>query len=406
MGRLSLALRAVRGRVLTATDGRDVLLNTPDGWEVEQPWLWWLGPAGSNGTGGPFGNPIPGANGGVGFASIPSVARATGLIVDTITALPWHVYRGDTERLDTPAWMRDPQALRLDGRVVDTTQVIDARLSPFDFWSDWIRSALWWGDGFAYVPVRDAAGAPKPPLWLLHPEDVKVEDGQYWVGDVRIPATNLIHLRGQSPIVNGRGTGVLTRFAADLGLTQSLRSYMAGAFTSGVPAGYLKTSAPNINQDQADALKARWMAQHGGSRRSIAVLNATTEFHPLSWTPVDTEAAAFATLTLGQVELMFGLPVSMLGGPAGKSLDYTTTELRMLELLQLTLLSWIRRIEAVLDAQLPMGTDSRIEVGGLLRADMKTQMETLEIGIRTGLMTIDEGRELLNRPPLQRATVL
>ena len=405
MGRLSLALRNLRGNILTATDGRDVLLNSPNGWEVEQPWLWWMGPAGSNGTGGPWGNPIPGANNGNGFGSIPAVARATGLIVDTIGTLPWHVYRGDTERLTTPTWISDPQALRLDGRVVDTSQVVDARLSRVDFWSDWIRSALWWGDGYAYVPVRDATGAPKPPLWLLHPDDVKIADGQYWVADVRIPATNLIHLRGQGPIVNGHGTGALTRFAADLTLTQKLRAYITAAFTSGVPAGYLKTSAPNINQDQADALKARWMAQHGGAR-SIAVLNATTEFHPLEWSPVDTEAAAFATLTLGQIELMFGLPVSMLGGPAGKSLDYTTTELRMLELLQLTLLPWIGRIEAVLDAQLVLGVGSRIEVGGLLRADMKTQMETLKIGIETGLITVDEARELLNRPPLQRESVL
>ncbi|HKV67688.1 MAG TPA: phage portal protein [Gaiellales bacterium] len=402
-GRLAMALRSLRGTVLTATDGRDVLLNSPDGWEVEQPWLWWLGPAG--GGQGPFGNPIPGANNGHGYGSVPAVARATGLIVDTVGTLPWHVYRG-TERLSTPTWMADPQALRLDGRVVDTDQVIDARLSRIDFWCDWIRSALWWGDGFVYVPMRDAAGAPKPPLWLLHPDDVKVEEGQYFVGDTRIPATNLIHLRGQTPIVKGRGTGVLTRFAADLGLTQSLRSYMAGAFTSGVPAGYLKTSAPNITQDQADALKTRWMSQHGGNSRSIAVLNATTEFHPLAWTPVDTEAAAFATLTLGQIELMFGLPVSMLGGPAGKSLDYSTTELRMMELLQLTLLPWIGRVEAVLDAQLAAGVESRIEIGGLLRADAKTQMETLEIGIRTGLITVNEGRELLNRPPLEEAAVL
>ena len=401
MGRLALALRSLRGNLLTATDGRDVLFNSPDGWEVEQPWLWWTG------SGGPFGNPIPGAtNGYASYASIPAVSRASALIHDTIGTLPWHVYRNDTERLATPSWLADPQALRLDGRVVDTTQIVDARLSKVDFWCDWIRSALWWGDGFAYVPVRDSAGSPKPPLWLLHPEDVVVEDGAYSVGGVPIPATNLIHLRGQSPIVCGRGTGVISRFSSDLAMAQSLRTYMAGAFSAGVPAGYLKTSTPNITQDQADALKTRWMAQHGGSRRSIAVLNATTEFHPLTWTPVDTEAAAFATLTLGQIELMFNLPVSMLGGPAGKSLDYTTTELRMLELYQLTLLPWIGRIEAVLDAQLVTGTDTRIEVDGLLRADTKTRYETYAIALDKGILTLDEVRALENRPPLQEATVL
>jgi HK97 family phage portal protein len=405
VSRLGLAVRSFTANLLHATDGRDVLFNSPDGWEVEQPWLWWLGPG--NGATGPFGHPIPGAGGGSGYASIPAVARATGLIVDTIGTLPWHVYRDDVNRLSTPNWIADPQALRLDGRVVDTSQLVDARLSRVDFWSEWIRSALWWGDGFAYVPVRDDTGAPKPPLWLLHPDDIEVrEGGDYWVGETRVPSTKIIHLRGQTPIVNGRGTGVLSRFAADLGLAQSLRSYMGGAFTAGVPAGYLKTSTPNITQDQADALKTRWMAQHGGDRRSIAVLNATTEFHPLTWSPVDTEAAEFARLTLSQIALMFGLPVSMLGGPSGNSLDYSTTELRMLELYQLTLLPWIARIEAVLDAQLPRRTDTRIEIEGLLRADFKTQMESFKIAREIGILTVDEIRELLNRPPLQEATVL
>ena len=402
-------MRALRGNILTATDGRDVLHNSPDGWEVEQPWLWWLGPAGGNGTGGPWGNPIPGAGYGASstFQSIPAVARATGLIVDTIGTLPWHVYRDDTERMATPAWLADPQALRLDGRVVDTSAVIDARLSRVDFWTDWIRSALWWGDGFVYVPVRDAAGAPKPPLWLLHPEDVQIDDdGNYAVSGTTVPSTNIIHLRGQTPIVYGRGTGVLTRFAAELGMAQALRTYMAGAFSAGVPAGYLKTSTPNITQEQADSLKSRWMAQHGSSQRSIAVLNATTEFHPLTWTPVDTEAAEFAKLTLSQIALMFGLPVSMLGGPSGDSLTYSTTELRMLELYQLTLLPWIARIEAVLDAQLPNGTDTRIEIDGLLRADTKTRYETYAIAIDKGILTVDEIRSLENRPPLQGAAVL
>jgi HK97 family phage portal protein len=406
VSRLGLAVRQITSNLLHATDGRDVLFNSPDGWEVEQPWLWWTGPNGGS-TLGPVGHPLPGAgNPASGTGGIPAVARATGLIVDTIGTLPMHVYRGDTERLPTPSWMADPQALRLDGRVVDTSGHSDPRLSNVDFWCEWIRSALWWGDGFIYAPVRDATGAPKPPLWILHPDDVELRDGRYHVADQILPMGSIIHLRGQTPIIDGRGTGVLTRFANELSMAQQLRSYIAGAFQSGVPAGYLKTSASNITQDQADALKTRWMAQHGGARKTIAVLNATTEFHPLSWTPVDTEAAQFAQLTLSSIALMFGLPVSMLGGPSGNSLDYTTLELRMQELYTLTLLPWIARIEAVLDAQLPGGTQARLEIDGLLRADTKSRYESYAIGIDKGFITIDEVRALENRPPLTQEAVL
>ena len=104
----------------------------------------------------------------------------------------------------------------------------ETRQSQVDFWGQWILSALWWGDGFIYVPARDFEGAPKPPLWVLHPDDVEVRDGRYWVADVRFDPGEIIHLRGQHPIVDGRGTGVLTRFATELGVITSLRSYIAG----------------------------------------------------------------------------------------------------------------------------------------------------------------------------------
>jgi HK97 family phage portal protein len=402
--RARLGLRQITTNLLRATDGRDVLLNSPDGWEVEQPWLYWLGPGNGATGGGPFGHPIPGAGMAPGASSgIPAVSRATGLIVDTIGTLPWHVYRGDTERLTTPDWIADPQALRLDGRIVDPSLVNDTRMSAVDFWCQWILSALWFGDGFIYAPSRvEGSGAPKPPMWNLNPHDVDLKHGAYWVSDIQLDPGTIIHLRGQTPIIDGRGSGVLTRFADELGLASSLRNYMAGAFRSGVPAGYLKTSTPNITKDQAEALKTRWMEQHGGERRSIAVLNATTEFHPLTWSPVDVAAAQFSAIGLSQIALMFGLPVSMLGGPSGNSLDYSTTELRMLELYQLTLLPWIGRIEAVLDAQLPRGTEARIEVDGLLRADTKTRYETYAIAIDKGILTVDEVRAMENRPPLEQ----
>ena len=249
------------------------------------------------------------------------------------------------------------------------------------------------------MPVRDEQGAPKPPLWQFHPEDVEIRDGRYWVANEALKPGQIIHLRGQTPIVDGRGSGVLTRFSGELSTVTALRAYVAGSFTAGVPAGYLKTSQPNVTKEQADTLKSRWMSQHGG-RRSIAVLNSTTEFHPLTWSPVDTDAADFARLTLSQIALMFGLPPGMLGGPTGDTLTYSTNEMRMLELYQLTLLPWIGRIEAVLNAQLPAGTKPRIEVDGLLRADIKTRMEAYAIGIQTGVLTRDEARALENRPPL------
>lgn len=395
--RSRLALRALVANVLRGTDGRDVLLNSPDGWEVDQPWLWWTG-------GGPIGHPIPGAGDPTGFSSIPAVSHATNLIVDTIAALPRHVYRDDTERLPTPTWIADPQALRLDGRVIDQGIGLDAtRMSDVDFWGQWFLAALWYGDGFVYVPQRDAAGAPKPPLWQFHPDAVEIRDGAYWVSDVELEAGSIIHLHGHFPIVEGRGTGVLAHFANALSNVAAVGDYVSGAFGAGVPAGYLKANVPNLNQDQADALKTRWMQQHGNTRqRTIAVLNATTDFVPLTWSPIDMAAADFSRLSVQQVALMFDMPAYMLGA-AGDTSTYANVESRMTEFYELCLLPWLRRGESVLSAQLPLGTGVRFEVEGLLRADTKTRYDTYAIAIDKGILTPDEVRALENRPPMSEA---
>ena len=386
-----------RVAVLRATDGRDMLYNSPDGWEVDQPALWWVGPEGGDGTGGPWGNPPPGAEPAGWFSSIPAVTRCTGLICNTIAGLPWHVYRDDL-RAATPSWVADPQALRQDGRVV-TPGAVETRLSAVEFWTNLIVSALWLGDGYVYVPVRDTGGQPKPPLWQLHPADVSIEGGRYWVQDQLLPAGSIIHLRGLPPYQGGHGAGVITRHARDLGLAVTVRSYTAGQYRSGVPAGYLKSSQPHMSPEQAAELKARWLEQHGGSRRSIAVLNATTDFNPIQISPLDSAIGVANEWVLRNIALMFGLNPYALGVP-GDSATYANVESRAIEFEQFTLLPWIRQIESCLDAQLPLGTSLKIQTAGLERADISTRYGAYAIGIQNKFLTVDDVRAWEDLPPL------
>lgn len=388
--------RGPRAAVHTATDGRDVLVNTPDGWEVDQPWLWWLGPA--EGGMGPYGNPLVSGLDPRGVTSLPAVNRCTGLICDTIGGLPWHVVRGEYEQLATPDWIADPQAQRVDGRVVGG-QVFECRLSAVEFWANWICAAAWFGDGYVYVPVRDAAGAPKPPLWQLHPHDVTIDAGTYWVGEHPLPANSILHLRGMLPYDDGHGRGVITVHGPDLALAATVRAYASGVFTTGVPAGYLKSTQPNMTPEKAQELKDRWLAQHGGARRSIAVLNATTDFHPVAISPVDAQLSSSREWSLRDTAMAFQIPAYMLGVP-GDSSTYANVESRMTEFARFSLMPWSRRIEDTLSAQLPRGTNLKIRFGGLLRADTKTRYETYKVAIDAGLMTPNEARALEDMPPL------
>ena len=397
---LSPAGTPISGVIHTATDGRDVLLNSPDGWEVDAPWMWWLGPAGSDGTGGPYGNPLTNDDPS-GAGTLPAVARCTSIICDTIAGLPWKVYRGEYEELTTPDWIADPQSARIDGRVISGTTPWDTRYSAVEFWANWIVAALWYGDGYIYAPVRDKNGAPKPPLWQLHPRDVKIDKatGTYWVGNTQLPTGSIIHLRGALPYKDGHGQGVLNVNAAEVYLAQTVRGYAASVFTSGVPAGYLRSTQPSMTPEQAVALKQAWMTAHGTGKRSIAVLNSTTEFTPISISPVDAQLAGAREWGLRDIALAFGVPPYMLGVP-GDSSTYANVESRMIELRTFTLLPWIRRIESVLDSEFVRGTSVKIKSDALLRADTASRYAAYESALRAGWMTVDEVRELEDRAPL------
>jgi HK97 family phage portal protein len=391
-------------QIHTATDyGRDILINSPDGWEHDQQHLWWVDGPGA-GTG--FGNPPPDARGLSGAAALPAVLRCTAIIADTIAGLPWRVYRGFDQQ-STPRWLTDPQVMREDKRAFPTPIVPDP-MSNVEFYTQWIVSALWFGDGFIYAPELDAGGQLRPPLILLDPQKIEIRAAErypstrysYWIDDVEFDSTKIIRLRGEPPYENGKlGVGVIERFATDLGLATAMRTYASNIFNTGVPAGYLKVNSPTITEEQALTLQTRWMSRHGTARKKVAVLNASTDFVPLSISPIDAELDSAKTWSLRDIALAFGVPAYMLGVP-GDSSTYANVESRMTELRTFTLLPWIRRIEASLDAQFPLGTEVKIITDGTLRADTSTRYAAYESALRAGWMTPDEVRALEDRPPL------
>lgn len=394
------------GNVHTATDGRDLLVNDPDGWEVERPWLWFDGPAGADGTAlGPFGNPPPGAfNGPQSWSALPVFMQCTSLIAGQIAAMPWQVYREGT-KLPAPSWIDDPQAARLDGRVpvVDVPLV---RMNQPEFWSQVIVSLLWHGEAFVYTPRNDA-GDILAPLWLLHPDDVDVEDGRYYVdgagvGREYLDERDVIVIRGHVRPGEQRGFGVLDAFREPLRLAASVRGYALNVFKAGVPAGYLKVSQPDLTPERARALQAQWMASHGGVMKKIAVLNAVTEFHPLSIDPQTMALIDMLKITAWEICTMFGVPTSKVGLSLSDSMTYNNAQDDDARFVKDTLRIWVDRIETALSNRLPHGQYMRVNLDSYLRANTTERFESYARALDpdTGWMTVNEVRELEDLPPL------
>jgi HK97 family phage portal protein len=335
---------------------------------------------------------------------IPAVSRAASLIVDTISGLPIDLRRG-LETLPTPGWIEDPQLVRPDGRVMSTVQ--PGRLNRMEFFGQWIYSALLYGNGFIYVDERDINGAPKAgSLHVIHPELMDYVPGTgYFIRDPQsteweyVPDGKLLHLRNFGELDERKfGLGVLRRHALSFQTADEMRKYTSGVYKSGIPNGILKVSNPNLTSEQAADLKAKWLENHG-NKRSIAILNSTTDFQPLSISPVDAQLLQMSQMSINDIALAFGLDPYMLGGSSDSN-TYANVESRNIAFVQNTLLPWIRRIEETLNAETSRGTNVKINLSGLLRADTATRTQAYATGIDKGWYTVDEVRAFEDLPPL------
>lgn len=376
----------------------NILLNSPDGWMSNQTAgnYWWVDSS--------LESYQPSGDLGQIAVSIPAVSRATSLIVDTLAGLPINIRRG-FETLPTPLWIEDPQLVRPDLRIMSNVQ--PARLNRVEFLGQWIQNALIYGNGFIYIDERDIDGSPKAgSLHIVHPELMDYVPGTgYFIrnpennGWEYVPDGKLLHLRNFGELDERKfGTGVIRRHAASFLTAHEMQKYTQGVYKSGIPNGILKVSNPNLTSEQAADLKAKWLENHG-NKRSIAILNSSTDFQPLSISPVDAQLLQMSQMSINDIALAFGLDPYMLGGSSDSN-TYANVESRNIAFVQNTLLPWVRRIEETLNAETSRGTFVKMNLSGLLRADTATRTAAYASGLQEGYLTINEVRGFEDLPPL------
>ncbi|WP_188111429.1 phage portal protein [Nocardioides antri] len=354
------------------------------------------------------------------------MTRATSLITGPLTAAPFRVQQlGAGSPLQTPRWVTDPMLLRPDNRLVTSESVYPAvnRLSRSDFWTGFLRSAIWWGLG-AFVCQEDESGAPLAgTLRLINPNLLSTkrakDDGSLrWVlgdgGDEVLftrdgyatvgPVTyRLVAMRNpHSPVdVDGRSQGVFGMHPATFGLASQVDTYASGTFRSGVPAGYIKVNQPGLTQEQATALKEAWLGAHGGDSRSVAILNATTDFSPISMSPVDTALVEVKRLVIADVAFSFGIDPMNLGVSLANSATYSNTRDAWLNHRDFGLSPWITALQDTLSALLPGDRTVKVAVDGFANPPAGERYQAYKVAIDAGILTVDEVRALEGLPALE-----
>lgn len=413
-------------RAVYARTNADLLVNDPDGFPSAQAPMWWLG-YDSGGGAYPIGPNGPWSETG---PARSVVIRATALITGPLTTAPFRVIdEGGPDDGGVPAlaprWLTDPMLTRPDDRFGSLMpQPAVGRLARSLFWTEWIRSAIWWGLG-GFLCVEDAAGMPVPGTCrLVHPGTIATERGPdnvlCWTigerrdwdtlrfdrdGRVNIGGTvyRLVVLRNpHSPIdAEGMSKGVFELSPSAFRLSRQLAAYEAGQFRSGVPNGYLKVHQPDLTQLEADQIREKWLDHHGGDRRSIGVLNAVTDFTALNLSPVDAELAEVKRLNIADVAYAFGLDPMTLGAAVNSSGTYTNLRDSWQNHRDFGLAPWIAAVQDTLSAFLAGSNAVRVSLDQFANPEPGDRYAAYQTALAAGILTLDEVRAAEGLPPLR-----
>jgi HK97 family phage portal protein len=371
--------------------------------------LFWIGSAEEDGVSpiGPHG-PFPSTG-----AALPVVTRAVSLIADPLT---FGKLRTRKSSPDNPAgtlaaewltWLVDPQLLRPDARIGPSPIPAPQKMARSVFWRHFLAQAIGWGRSFLYF-LEAADGQPiAGTLRIISAPMVELnEDGRWQIGeyefddDGRRNGGRLVRLDNPH-----HPEGVFLAHPETFKIAGKIDRYTSSTFNSGVPAGVLKVQSANLTKAQADALKAVWMEAHGGDRRSIAVLNATTDFTALSLSPVDAAVAEVKRLAIADVAFAFGMAPETLGVTLGNSAVYSNVQQWFDGHRDFALSPWIGAFEGCLSQLLPAGTDAEVNLDSYTQPEQAERFASYDIAIKSGVLTVDEARALEGLSPTPIAPV-
>jgi HK97 family phage portal protein len=342
--------------------------------------------------------PSSGYRGGMG---IPGAWRAAVLLSDLLGQVPWDAWR---QPLGRPEVKLEPTPPLLEQPAPP-----DTRMSSF---SSLALDLIWHGNAVGIVAARNAFGWPTA-LTLVSalsvqvrrvpandPSPIPAGQLEYKIGDMLLGSQDVVHIKGPCEPGALRGMGVLETHLNTLTLATEQARQARSVTAHGVPTGILKTANPDLTDDEAADLKATWLQNQRD--RTVAVLNPSTEFVPLSWTPEQTQLVEARKMTINELELVFGLPVGWLGG-MNSARQYSNIEQDAVNLIKFSLGGHLARFEQTFSLALPPMIHARANLDAVLRADTLTRYQAHQIGIDAGFLTVDEARDLEHRAPLAAA---
>ncbi len=308
------------------------------------------------------------------------------------------------------------QTFREDGPI--TKRVTDGQLikkpAAYVRRTVWVRQAVaslaMRGNAYGIITGFDGLGFATGIEWV-HPDEIHVDDSSptlpryYWASTVggygEVPRERVVHIPWIVPPGKVLGLSPVAAFAESIGVGLSAQRYGASWFTNGgVPPSTFKNVAKTVSTEQSEEITSRLVASLRSGRP--LVFGADWDFNAIQVNPEEAQFIQTMKMNATQIAAIFGIPPEWVGGETGGSLTYNSPEQNGLHVYKTVLLPWLTLIEDHLSALLPEKQSVRFNPDGVLRGDTESRYNAHKTAIDAGFMTVDEVREIENRPPLPK----
>lgn len=338
---------------------------------------------------------------------VATVLACVRVISEGVAQVPFKLLRRDgrnkMEAYDHPLW----DILHRKPNDVTTS---------FGFRETLVIHAALTGNGYAFI--SRGTGGRVLELINIEPGAVRVELSdtmgvrpRYFItgrtgGSREFPAETILHIQG--PSWNGiAGMDAIRQAREAIGLAIATEEAHARLHSNGARPGGLLSVEGALQDEQYKKLR-KWIDDNyvgGENAYRTMIMDRSAKFVPMAMSGVDTQHLETRRFQIEEICRIFRvMPIMVCSND--KASTYAGAEQNFLAHVVHTLGPWFERIEQAIDCQLLTDAERRagyyakLEERGLLRGALKDTAEYLYKLAGLGLITRNEGREMLDMNPI------
>ena len=292
-------------------------------------------------------------------------------------------------------------------------------MTASSFWSTCEQFRDHEGNSYAWIDTRDPN---HPQLWHLDPTKVQViyDDGckladavdvyyRYTNGEssFTLASEEVLHFKSHYTKDGITGISVREQLSSTLRGNIKAQDFINKTIESGMTAKSVLNYTGSLNDASVQTLVKEVTKYAKGEMREKGIDNIIPmpvgfSLQPLNLKLADSQFLELRQYSALQIASAFGVKPYQVGDYTKSS--YASAEAQQLSFLVDTLLFIVKQYEEELtyklltDEEVANGYHIKFNVGVMLRADQKTQIDTLSAAVSNFLMTPNEARERLDLP--------